>query len=258
MELNLDLSAFNPIRVPKVKLVHLLLDPGHPEDIPQDMWYRRMEIQAESIRSWHIIAKRLGSYSQRFNRINRTELPVENCADPSIIVTDKNFRGDGLSYGHYGAYLAHRNAILEEFDADTDAILIVEGDTQLNIDPVKMHHEIISAYDFASKNNGAMFTFGDVKFGLNHLSDEMVKDSGRYNKIPHFLCAHCYMILSTEKERIREKILGSKWHAWDIWLYWNYDHDKSVNIFSTKTPLVFEPDGVSMIDYQNKPNNLKG
>ena len=256
MEIN---SGLHFVHAPRIKLVHLLLDPGHKEDIPDSMWYKRMETQAESIKTWHPVAKRLGLHSQRYSKINRTELPVENCADTSIIVTDKNFQGNGLSYGHYGAYLAHRNSIFEEFD-DVDAILIVEGDVQFTIDPDEMYNEIVRAYDFASKNNGAMVTFGGVKFGLNHLTspDDLIKDYGPYNKIAHFLCAHCYMILSTEKERIREKLLGSKWHAWDIWIYWNYDCDKSVNIFSTKTPLVFEPDGVSMIDYQNKPNNLKG
>lgn len=259
MELKLDLSHFNPLVVPKIKLVHLLLDPGHNEDIEPSVWYKRMETQADSILKWHPVGKLMGNHSPRYSKLNRTELPVENCADPSIINTSKDFKGGGLSYGHYGAYLSHSDAILSEFTDDLDAILVVEGDVHFNIEPSRMYKEIVNAYNFASRNNGAMVTFGEVRFGLNHSHDpaELIQDWGDYNKIPHFLCAHCYLILKSERRRIKDKILNSKWHAWDIWMYWNYDSDNSVNIFSTKSPLVFEPDGISMIDYQEKSNNLK-
>jgi hypothetical protein len=260
MSIVFDPQKFHFKNQPKIKLIHLLLDPGIKGDIPDSMWSRRMEIQGDSISAWSQIAKRMFRHSPRYSEINRTLLPIENCADTSILNPTKDLNVSGnLSYGHYGAYLAHRNAILEEFDDDLDAILIVESDVQFIPDAQTMYEEIVNAYHFASDNNGAMVTFGAVRFGQNHSTpeNELTVDFGDYNKIAHFLCAHCYMILSSEKDRIKDKILNSKWHAWDIWLYWNYDTDKSVNIFSTKTPLAFEPEGISMIDYHDKPNNLK-
>jgi len=58
------------------------------------------------------------------------------------------------------------------------------------------------------------------------------------------------MIFESEKESIQSKLANSGWHAWDIWLYWNYD--TRVPIFSTLEPIVHEPEGYSVIDYQKK------
>jgi hypothetical protein len=63
------------------------------------------------------------------------------------------------------------------------------------------------------------------------------------------------MILKKERSSIQHKLLTEKWHAWDIWLYWNYD--RKANIFRTQNPLVYEPEGFSMIDLKTKEINVK-
>jgi len=184
-------------------------------------------------------------------------LPVDTCADPFYIREAPAEDGVWLSYGHYGAYSAHRRAVLEEFSEDVDALVIVEGDVVFDILPVDMAQKFHLACEFAEKNDASFVTFAHVGFGVG--SDASKMDTsipmGDYTKIDHFICAHCYMITRKEREQIQEKLRDTKWHAWDTWLYWNYD--KKVPIFRTKEPLVYEPEGYSMIDLKQKEINFK-
>lgn len=243
---------------PKIKLVHLLLNPNEKKDLSDEMWDSRISKQNQSIECWRRIAHKFNTYTETYSVINREELPVETCADPGIINTSKEFNNTPpvLSYGHYGAYRAHRSAILNEFSSDVDALLIVEGDVLFKSDPDEFYEEVEKAVKFSFANNGSLFTFGKVNYGVASLASKMdtCVDFGKYKKIDHFLCAHCYMVFRNEKDTIQQKLLSTGWHAWDIWLYWNYD--RRVPIFSTKEPIVYEPEGVSMIDYNNKNTEL--
>jgi hypothetical protein len=237
---------------PKIKICHLLLDPNQPQDIHPEKWDSVMRKQNASIAAFQKIANNFSCYSQMYSVVNRTELPSENCAQPEIINTSKEFVNAPpvLSYGHYGAYVAHRSAI-EDF-GNYDAILVIESDVVYDASPEEMVNEIYEAYEFGVQRSGAMFTFGAVSYGMASrasYSDTAI-EIGKYKQIDHFLCAHCYMVFGSEKESMQNKLKNSGWHAWDIWLYWNYD--TRVPIFSTKEPLVHEPVGYSVIDYQNK------
>lgn len=247
---------FDSEEEPKIKLVHLLLDPKEKKDIPIEMWNSRMQKQTQSIDCWRRIADKFYSYTEIYSKVNRDDLPAETCADPGIINYSKDFVNSPpvLSYGHYGAYKAHRDAILNEFNNDVDALLILEGDVQFSISPEEMYHRIKEAVKFSTCNNASLFTLGPVSYGT--ASRASIRDTsidfGEYRKIDHFLCAQCYLILKKERTSIQNKLLNTGWHAWDIWLYWNYD--TRVPIFATKDPLVWEPDGSSMIDYKDKKN----
>jgi hypothetical protein len=236
----------------KIKICHLLLDPKYPQDIPQEKWNSVMDRQNASILAFKKIASSFACYSQMYSLVNRTELPSENCIEPEIINTDKEFinKPPVLSYGHYGAYVAHRTAI-ENF-GNYDAILIIESDAVYDISPDQMIKEIYDAYEFGIERSAAMFTFGAVMYGLGSrasISDTAIQ-IGKYKQIDHFLCAHCYMIFSSEKVNIQNKLINTGWHAWDIWLYWNYD--TRVPIFATEFPLAYQQIGYSVIDYGDK------
>lgn len=237
---------------PRIKICHLLLDPNQPQDIPAERWSSVMEKQNASIAAFEKISSNFACYSKMYSVVNRTELPSENCAQPEIINTSKEFANvpPVLSYGHYGAYVAHRSAV-EDF-GNYDAILVIESDVVYDESPEEMVNEIYDAYEFGVQRSGAMFTFGAVSYGT--ASRASVSDTaiymGKYKQIDHFLCAHCYMVFSSEKESIQNKLKNSGWHAWDIWLYWNYD--TRVPIFATSAPLVHEPVGYSVIDYEEK------
>jgi hypothetical protein len=237
---------------PRIKIAHLLLDPNTSEDIPQERWASAMDKQQQSINAFSAMSTEFACYSQHYNKVNRTDLPADSCSQPSIINHSKDFINNPpvLSYGHYGAYRAHRAAI-NDF-GDYDALLVVESDVVYDLRPAEMTKAIYDAYEHALVNNAAMVTFGEVKYGLGSLAAESDTSvvRGNYRKIDHFLCAHCYLILRSERERIQRKLSTTGWHAWDIWLYWNYD--RRTPIYSTLQPLVHEPDGYSVIDYNNK------
>lgn len=238
---------FDILKDKKIKIVHLLLK-------PLDGQYE--EKQNLSMQCFNSLKQYMHSYTQQFSFPNVTDLPVDNCADPAYIREKPDNDGIWLSYGHYGAYQAHKRAILEEFSEDVDALIVVEGDAVFDINPIDMASRFYSAYEFAETHNGSFVTFGNVGFGLG--SEASVRDTtipmGDYTKIDHFISAHCYMIMKNEREQIQYKLKTEKWHAWDIWLYWNYD--KKVPIFRTKTPLIYEPKGFSTIDQKIKEINV--
>ena len=237
---------------PRIKIAHLLLSPSSPEDIPQERWESAMNKQRQSINAFSALAPEFANYSQHYNMVNRTELPTESCAQPAIINPSRDFVNNPpvLSYGHYGAYKAHRAAI-EDF-GDYDALLVVESDVVYSMSSEEMTKAIYDAYEFALARQGAMVTFGAVSYG--EASKASMSDTAvyydRYKKIDHFLCAHCYLVLRCERESMQRKLRSTGWHAWDIWLYWNYD--TRVKIYAPLTPVVHEPLGYSTIDYQDK------
>jgi hypothetical protein len=239
---------FDIVTDKKIKIVHLLLKPL------EGIYSKK---QNQSIECFSNIKQYVLSYTQQFSFPNVTELPIETCADPGFIREAPDDNGVWLSYGHYGAYQAHKRAILEEFSEDLDALIVVEGDVVFDINPADMASRFYDAYEFAEKHDGSFITFGNVGFGLG--SEASVKDTtvkiGNYTKIDHFVSAHCYMITRKERASIQYKLHNEKWHAWDIWLYWNYD--KKVPIFRTSEPLVYEPEGFSMIDLKEKEINIK-
>ena len=101
------ISILNPpkIEVPEnlnIKLVHILLDPNHPEDIPLNSWKSTVDKQRKSRDLWESISHKFTSYVPRLNVVNRTELPFENCAEPEIIDTSKELKNEPpvLNYGH--------------------------------------------------------------------------------------------------------------------------------------------------------------
>jgi glycosyltransferase involved in cell wall biosynthesis len=246
------INYMSETKKPRIKICHLLLDPNQPQDIHPERWSSTMNKQKASIAAFEKISSNFACYSQMYSVVNRTDLPSENCAQPEIINASKEFANvpPVLSYGHYGAYVAHRSAI-EDF-GNYDAILVIESDVVYDVSPEEMVKEIYDAYEFGVQRSGAMFTLGAVSYGT--ASRASVNDTaiymGKYKQVDHFLCAHCYMVFGSEKESIQNKLKNSGWHAWDIWIYWNYD--TRVPIFATTKPLVHEPSGYSVIDYEEK------
>lgn len=242
-------SLFGIDRGKKIKIVHLLMK---PLDGPY------AEKQNASMQAFDGVKQYVHSYSQQFSYPYSGEIPAESCADPSCIgPKPEDPNTPWLSNGHYGAYLSHRRAVLEEFSEDVDALVVVEGDVIFNIAPADFAFRLYEALEFAEQNDGSLFTFGHVGYGQGSdasRSDTAI-DLGKYKKIDHFVCAHCYMITKKERPQIQQKLRDTKWHAWDIWLYWNYD--KRVPIFAPHSPIVYEPIGFSMVDFKQKEINVK-
>ena len=250
----LKILEIEPIKkeLPKIKVVHLLLDPNEPEDIPKERWESTIEKQRQSIQCWENMKHKFFDYIPRYTKVNRTELPRENCKDPDIINDSKEFinKPPMLSYGHYGAYKAHINGILENFSEDIDALIIAEGDSFTDLTPEEFYDKVLESYIMANKLDARFVTYAGPCYMSGGDWQKMTIDMGNWIQVPHFLLGTTYMIMKSEKENIIDKIHNTGWHSPDFWLAWNY-HNKS-KMISSKNPIVYQKEGYSVLDYLNK------
>lgn len=243
------------LKKPKIKVVHLLLDPNEPQDIPEKQWSSTVEKQDLSIKCWENMQHKFDSYVKRWTIVNRTELPVENCKDPSIINPSKEFKNEPpvLSYGHYGAYRAHTQGIKENFDEDIDILIIAEGDSYTDLSPDEFYDKIIESYKICEVNDGKMVSFSGPKYMSGGEWWKLSKDYGDFIEVPHFLMGTTYLIMKSERENILHNIETTGWHSPDFWLAWNY-HNKS-KLYVTKNIISHQKEGYSVLDYKEKEIN---
>jgi hypothetical protein len=250
----LDVLGIKPIerKKPKIRVVHLLLDPNDPQDIPEEMWKSTIDKQNKSITCWGGLKNEFWDYVPRYSVVNRTELPVDNCKDPDIINPSKEFYNHPpvLSYGHYGAYKAHVNGIMENFDDDVDALIIAEGDSITNLSPEEFYNRVLESYYLSEKLDGKMVSYAGPSYMSGGEWWLMNNDYGKWMEVPHFLLGTTYMIMKSERDNIFDLIKNTGWHSPDFWLAWNY-HNKS-KILVSKEPIVFQEIGYSVLDYTNK------
>ena len=236
----------------KIKFVHLLLDPNEPQDIAESNWKSTVDKQNLSIECWENIKHKFTSYVQRYSVVNRTELPVETCMDPNIINTSKEFKNEPpvLTYGHYGAYKAHTQGILENFDADVDVLIVAEGDSYTDLGPDEFYDKAVDAYNLCRKINGKIVSFAGPCYMTGGEWWNMTKDHSEWMEVPHFLMGTTYLIMKSERESILDKIKTTGWHSPDFWLARNY-HLKS-KVLVSKDPICFQKEGYSALDYLEK------
>jgi hypothetical protein len=253
----LELLGLNPIeiKIPKIKVVHLLLDPDEPEDIQLSQWNSTIEKQNLSIECWSQMKHLFDSYVPRYTKVNRSELPYENCKDPSIINPSKEFinKPPVLSYGHYGAYKAHTQGIKENFDEDIDILIVAEGDSYTDLSPEEFYKKILDAYNICLINDGKFVSFAGPCYMSGGEWWKLSKNFGEFLEVPHFLMGTTYMIMKSERKNILHNIENTGWHSPDFWLAWNY-HMKS-KIFVSKEKLFYQKEGFSVLDYKEKELN---
>lgn len=237
---------------PNIKLVHLLLDLKQNFDIPQEQWLSNIERQKKSTNCFSELVNRLTTYTQINSLVNRTELPSQSADLPHRVFENlENTNPPHLSYGHFGAFNAHRRALTTEFGDDVDAIIVVESDVVFDISTDEMYHEILKAYEFGKANNAAFITFAGCQFNSKFPgSNNHIEDFGHYWKIPHFILGSMYMVFKSQRNILVEKFKNSGWHSPDLWLSENYHMEYP--IYGTKKELVYQATGFSLIDYQMK------
>ena len=235
-----------------IKFVHLLLDPNDPQDIPESNWKSTVDKQNLSIQCWENIKHKFTSYIKRYSVVNRTDLPVENCMDPHIINTSKEFKNEPpvLTYGHYGAYRAHTQGIYENFDEDVDVLIVAEGDSYTNLSPDEFYNKIVESQSLCKKINGKIVSFAGPCYMTGGEWWNMTKEHGDWLQVPHFLMGTTYLIMKSERENILKKIETTGWHSPDFWLAWNYHLQSKVLV--SKEPLCSQKEGYSALDYLEK------
>lgn len=235
-----------------VKFVHLLLNPDEPQDINEFNWKSTIEKQNYSIQCWDQIKDKFTSYVQRYSVVNRTELPVDTCMDPDIINPSKDFKNEPpvLSYGHYGAYKAHTQGILENFDDDVDILIVAEGDSYFNVSPDEFYNKVVNAYRLCNEIDGKIVSFAGPCYMTGGEWWNMTKDHNDWLEVPHFLMGTTYLIMKSERENILNKIKTTGWHSPDFWLAWNYNMKSKILV--SKEPICFQKEGYSALDYLEK------
>ena len=236
----------------KIKFVHLLLDPNDPQDISESNWKSTVDKQNSSIQCWEKIKHKFTSYIKRYSVVNRTDLPVENCMDPHIINTSKEFKNEPpvLTYGHYGAYRAHTQGIYENFDEDVDVLIVAEGDSYTNLSPDEFYNKVVESQSLCKRINGKIVSFAGPCYMTGGEWWNMTKEHGDWLQVPHFLMGTTYLIMKSERENILKKIETTGWHSPDFWLAWNYHLQSKVLV--SKEPLCSQKEGYSALDYLEK------
>lgn len=235
-----------------IKLVHILLDPEHRQDIPEESWKSTVEKQKKSRDCWEDIKHKFTSYVPRYNIVNRTELPEENCAEPEIIDRSKELKNEPpvLSYGHYGCFVSNKNAIIEEFTEDVDLLVLIGGDVVTDLSPDDFHEKVMEAYELGIKHNAGLINLDEPSYLSGGDWESMSEDFGDWVKVPHFMVGDVILIFKSERENIKYKLNNTGWHSFDIWMAWNY-HNR-VTQFTSKKSLVYQLDGYSVLDYNEK------
>jgi hypothetical protein len=251
LSLGLEPLSEKPINI---KLVHILLDPDSPEDLPIDSWESTIRKQRKSRDCWENIKHKFTSYVPRFNVVNRTDLPVDTCADPTIINPSKEFKHEppSLSYGHYGCYKSNKDAIIEEFGEDVDLLVLIGGDVVTDLSPDEFYNKVIDAYNFGFSRNAKMINLNQPIFLSGNHWWSMCVDYGDWVKVPHFMVGDVILIFKNERENIKRVLETTKWHSFDIWMAWNYHRDSNSQLYTSKNSLVYQLDGYSILDCEEK------
>lgn len=233
----------------KIRVVHLLLNPEEPKDIPKEKWTSTIEKQNLSLYFWENVRNKFYDYVPRYSVVNRTELPYENCKTPEHINPSKEFINTPpvLSYGHYGAYKSHTQGILENFTDDLDALIIAEGDSYSDLDPEHFYQKILESYEMSLQNDFKLISYAGPCYMTGGNFWEESVDLGDWLEVPHFLLGTTYMIMKSEREGIFDKIHNTGWHSPDFWLAWNYSHKSKILV--SKNPIVYQKEGYSVLDY---------
>jgi hypothetical protein len=209
----------------KIKIVHLLINPEHQKDVSDERWQSILDKQKQSIDCFEQLKYKFNSYTQQYSIINREELPWNTCWENAII--NETCEGNDsycLSYGHYGAYMAHKRAITQEFSNDLDALIILEGDviTELNSDD--FFNTIKKGYELGVERGSKICSFSGNIVWLSGNEDywDKVIHLDEFYDVPHFLLGSLYMVFKSERNNIINNFQSHYWHSPDVWLAWVY------------------------------------
>jgi hypothetical protein len=250
----LSIMGIEPIEKKElnIKLVHILLDPNEPKDIPLESWKSTVNKQLQSRNCWSNIKHKFTNYVPRFNVLNREELPADNCLDPDIINPSKELIHEPpvLSYGHYGCYKSNKDAIIEEFDDDMDLMILIGGDVVTDLSPDEFYDKVMEAYELGIAHNADMINFNEPVYlsGGEWWNDSI--SMGNWVKVPHFMIGDVILIFRSFRDRLINDLKTRGWHSFDLWMAWTYSN-KAVQFTANKN-LAYQVEGYSVLDYQEK------
>ena len=218
---------------PKVEIIHLLSQPNS----------EREQRSIESI-------SKLGEfkdikYTQVVNDPNTELLPIGTCNRPNDVQSEPGYYK--LSYGHYGCFKAHTDAILSCSKEDDVVYLFFECDALLLIDTKEFVNKLYEAIEISKDKKYTFFSFAHNYEVFNEYENHL--DAGMFTD------AHAYLIMGDKIDKVHNVIKDSKWDAFDLWVTNNFRNEPK-GFF--KEPLVFQVKGYSLIDNKISETNIKG
>ena len=218
---------------PKIKIIHLL---SQPED-------EREQRSIESISKLDEFKDI--EYTQIINNPNTDLLPIETCNRPNDVQSEPGYYK--LSYGHYGCFKAHTDAIMSCSKEDDVIYLFFECDALLLTDAKEFVNKLYEAIEISKNKKYTFFSFAH--------NYEVFNEYKNYLDAGMFTDAHAYLIMGDKIDRVHNVIKDSKWDAFDLWVTNNFRNEPK-GFF--KEPLVFQAKGHSLIDHKISETNIKG
>lgn len=210
-------------KIPKIQLIHM-------STLPKQ---KRAEISISNI-------KELSRYNIDVTYIQNDlydgDLDLENYRDPN---------NTNINKGHYGCYLAHKQAIYS-MSEDYDYTIIMEEDAYI-FEDLKTFVDIVHKAIFECIKNEIYF----VSFGAFPLQSEVKIYNDLFSECWHQSLAHCYMIPNKHKNWYIDKFENNPWDSADLWFNHIFYHDRKTRLMTNKM-YSKQLDGFSLIDKVEK------
>jgi hypothetical protein len=187
---------------PKIKLMHLVTDPyNDPKEI-------------RSIKNITDFCNKMGiKYEQRINKIWTEIPPADTCARPDVVQDKPGYYK--LAPGHYGCYLAHKNAICADDNTEYDYILIIEGDTVIDSDYQELYDSLVRFNRLSHQTDMDIIGFGNPWQNRN-LNGPKIEDI--WTDVTPFIPAQSYLITQNKVNKIKHLLENTPWDAIDLWI----------------------------------------
>ena len=162
--------------------------------------------------------------------------PSETCEYPDKISMEP---GGKLTPGHYGCYLAHKDAFYRGLNDNVDYILIFECDAIIDVETKEFVDSVKLACEILNKTDLMMFSFG-FHNGVNIIDKNSI-----YWTVNGFYGAHAYLIPKKSFGVIDDMYRNSKWNVTDL-LFSEKLNKYKIGIF--ETPPTKQSAGYSILD----------
>ena len=188
--------------IPKIKLMHLVTEPDSNSK------------EIKSIENIKDFCEKTGIvYEQRINEIWKELPPKETCSRPQDVQDKPGYYK--LAPGHYGCYLAHKNALCAEDNTKYDFVLIVEGDVVIDSDYQELYESLIRFNKLSYQTDMDIIGFGNPWQDRN-LNGPKIEDI--YTDVTPFIPAQSYLINNVKIRKIKVMLETLPWDAIDLWI----------------------------------------
>ena len=179
-----------------------------------------------------------------------------NCLYPKLISGgSQDARPDKLTDKHYGCYSSHKKAFINEFDNDTDFLIICEGDVKLEVSSDLFYNTIMRVANIMQREDISYFSFGD-----KHTLETKVLQSNEISYIKNqTLCyitdkiigIQCIMFNKKCKDIVKKSFIDEPWYIADGW-YNNIFQKNNLKLAILKNRITSQFDGYSLLDKRVK------